>query len=110
MKTVKKPVFAPFERTYGIEFLDSEGVCCPIESEKLPSECSLEELLKEQMEIKKAICDWQCIIDIELGSQKKDADWIRHCNQMVGQLTAELHAIKKQIRSFKLNEREGIAA
>lgn len=107
---IKKPVYTPFDRSYGIDFLDSEGISCPAENDKLPSECSLQELLIEQNEIKGNICDWQCLIDIELRSQEKDTDWIRHCNQIIGQLTAELHAIKKQIRRLKLEEKEGIAA
>lgn len=111
-KTCKKPVFEPFDRMYGLELelLDSEGFRCPVENAPFPADCTLEELLEQKDELENSIYDWQLIIYIEIDSGNKDDSMIKRANQTIGQLRAELHAIKKQIRSLNKSEREDIAA
>ncbi len=107
MNRVKKPVFEPFNRTSGLELIDPDMV--QVSTKKNYMDCSLEELLKEQVETEEAIADAQLIVDLELESGNRDLDSIKTTNQRIGQLKTELHAIKKQIRSLRKIEREAIA-
>ncbi len=111
-KSKKSPAFEPFDRDGGLELFE-EGFMC--EEDFGEEDISLEELELDALEVLKEevienINDYQTIIDIELDSNNKDKESIKLTNQRIGQLTAELHAIKKQIRKLKKNEREGIAA
>ncbi len=110
----KTPIFKPFDKNGGLELFDEEFTCSSEEDfgerRILLEELSLDELEILEGEIMEGISNYQTIIDIELDGNNKDKDSIKITNQRIGQLKAELHLVKKQIRILKKKEREGIAA
>ncbi len=101
----KKVIFQPFDRNGGIDFFDEEFVCSSEEDfgdgKTSLEELGLDELEILQEEIEEGIADYQLIVDIERESSNRDLDSIKTTNQRIGQLKAELHAVKKEIRRKK---------
>lgn len=111
MKQKRKPVFTPFDQTSGLELFEPDFTCegaCAEKTELKDLNLSKLDVLKE--EIQEGIADYQLIIDMERESSNRDESSIKLSNQRIGQLRAELHAVKKQIRILKKKEREDIAA
>lgn len=109
----KNVVFKPFDRNGGLDLFDESFVCAS-EEDFGNDISSVEELDMNELEILRddileGISDYQMIVDIELDSNHKDVETIKITNQRIGQLKAELHAVKKQIRSLRKIEREAIA-
>lgn len=109
----KEVVFQPFDRNGGLDFFDEEFVCSS-EEDFGDGRTSLEELELDELEvleeeIQEGIADYQLTVDIERESSNRDLESIKFSNQRIGQLKAELHAVKKMIRRIK-KEREDIAA
>ena len=101
----KEVIFQPFDRNGGLDFFDEEFVCSSEEDfgdgRTSLEELELDELEVLQEEIEEGLADYQLTIDIERESNTRDLESIKISNQRIGQLKAELHAVKKEIRRKK---------
>ena len=107
-KKTKKPVYAPYERTYGQEGYYLPEDMCPGEEPEIYDleHMSLPELENLCRETEGAISDWEIMIDSQL--QDIRMGHIIHPEDLASdrrhkqQLVVELRAIKKQIRKMKM--------
>ena len=110
-KPKKKPVFAPFDNTAGLELIEEDMRC---ESPKYSLDGSLDELLKLKEDLEDAIGWYNDYIYDDLQSLKygitKDTFCLKSDRQRCQQLTCELRAVKEKIKMMKYNTKDATAA
>lgn len=106
VKTLKRPVYEPFNRTQGLELVDADFQCQS--EEKSVTEMSAEELCVLRDELVESIADYDTIIDLQLqgSSIGFSKESLRNDRRRRQQLIVELRAVKKQIVMMNMNQNE----
>ncbi len=102
-KTKKKPVFAPFSRTTGLELFDADFTCNS--DEKSIESMDIYDLKEMQDRLVEAIFDCDELINIELSSYvlRPDNGSVADTRRRRQQYTVELRKIKNKIKMMEHN-------
>ena len=108
-KKRKKPVFEPFNGTKELnQFLDAESPCYGIVTEI--DSLDLDGLKELENQLVEGICDYECIIEIELDSNNIDLESLKHDRKMLQRNRVELREVRRRIKMMDVTKKELIAS